>query len=66
MLRQEEMSAIVNHSLFTVVFPSFKTATVKPLLKKSNIDHLIPKNYRPISNLTFLCKSLEKLVFKTA
>ena len=44
----EEVLAIVNHSLFTVVFPSsLKTAMVESLLKKSNLDPLIPKNLKP-------------------
>lgn len=37
-------------------------AAVKPLLKKSNLDPEEPKNYRPVSNLTFLSKILEKIV----
>ena len=54
----------MNCSLQTGVFPtSFKTAVVKPLLKKSNLDHNILNNYRPVSNLPFLSKILEKLVF---
>ena len=30
--------------------------------KKTNKDHSVAKNYRPISNLTFLSKTVEKLV----
>ena len=55
---------MVNCSLQMGVFPvSFKTALVKPLLKKSNLDPNIFNNYRPVSNLPFLSKILEKLVF---
>ena len=32
---------------------------VKPLLKKANLD-LIEKNYRPISNIEFIGKSIER------
>ena len=32
---------------------------IRPLLKKNRLD-LIPSNYRPVSNLTFLSKVLEK------
>ena len=36
---------------------SLKTAVISPLLKKPNLNH-----YRPISNLPFLTKVLEKVV----
>ena len=37
----------------------WKTAIIKPILKKAGLD-LICKNYRPVSNLSFLSKILEK------
>ena len=42
--------------------PGFKTAIVKLLLKKPALDQNVLKNYRPISNLPFLSKILEKVV----
>lgn len=61
---ETELLNIVNCSLQTGSFPAaFKTAVVKPLLKKSNLDPTILNNYRPVSNLPFLSKILEKLVF---
>jgi len=42
--------------------PSQKQALVHPLLKKSNLDKSELKNYRPISNLTFLSKLIEKAI----
>ena len=55
---------IINTSLETGIFPNaFKTAVVKPLLKKPNLDHSVLSNYRPISNLPFMSKILEKVVF---
>ena len=46
------------------VFPNaFKTAAVKPLLRRNNLDPSILNNYRPVSNLPFLSKISEKLVF---
>ena len=37
------------------VFPEpLKTAVIKPLLKKDNLDKTQMNNYRPISNLPFL------------
>ena len=54
---------IVNESLRTGVFPTaFKTAVVRPSLKKHNLDSDIFGNYRPISNLTYISKLLEKVV----
>ena len=56
---------IINASLCTGVVPEiFKVALVKPLLKKNGLDTEILKNYRPISNLQFLSKILEKVVLK--
>uniref|UniRef100_A0A8C6LGB2 Reverse transcriptase domain-containing protein n=1 Tax=Nothobranchius furzeri TaxID=105023 RepID=A0A8C6LGB2_NOTFU len=53
----------MNCSLQTGVFPAaFKRAVVRPLLKKSNLDFNELNNYRPVSNLPFLSKILEKLV----
>ena len=40
----------------------FKSAIVTPLLKKPSLDRNILKNYRPVSNLPFLSKVLEKTV----
>ena len=51
---------IVNISLETGQFYSgWKVAVVQPLLKKSGLDP-IHKNYRPVSNLTFLSKVIER------
>ena len=57
------VTAVINQSLQTGVFPSiFKEAIVKPLLKKTSLDPNSLKNYRPISNLSFLSKLTEKIV----
>ena len=62
---EEDVLALVKHSLLTGIFPSeLKIALVKPLLKKNNLDPLVLNNYRPISNLQFLSKVLETTVFK--
>jgi hypothetical protein len=54
---------IINTSINNAEVPSdFKCALIRPLLKKSNLDKDILKNYRPISNLPFLSKILEKVV----
>ena len=41
---------------------SFKDAYVRPLLKKPDLDQNILNNYRPVSNLRFVSKILEKVV----
>ena len=54
---------IINKSLSSGVVPScFKHALVRPLLKKANLDPNCLRNYRPISNLPFLSKVLERIV----
>uniref|UniRef100_A0A8C7WRW4 Reverse transcriptase domain-containing protein n=1 Tax=Oryzias sinensis TaxID=183150 RepID=A0A8C7WRW4_9TELE len=58
-----ELLNIVNYSLQTGIFPAaFKTPVVRPLLKKSNLDPNNYNNYRPVSNLPFLSKMIEKTV----
>ena len=50
-------------SLSSGTFPTdLKRALVKPLLKKPSLDPNVLKNYRPISNLAFLSKVIEKVV----
>lgn len=57
------ITEVLNTSMQTGVVPSFfKHAVVEPILKKSGLDPLQPKNYRPISKLPFLSKILEKIV----
>ncbi len=41
---------------------TFKLAVIKPLIKKPQLDPKDLVNYRPISNLPFLSKILEKVV----
>ncbi|KAL5257832.1 hypothetical protein ACHWQZ_G012689 [Mnemiopsis leidyi] len=52
---------IVNDSLRTGRFPTgLKNALVRPVIKNKEGDVNSFKNYRPISNLTFLSKVIEK------
>ena len=54
---------LINGSLDSRVVPMcFKTAAVKPLLKKPNLDPNCMKNYRPSSNLPYIFKLLEHIV----
>jgi exonuclease III len=55
--------SIVNQSLTSGTFPaSLKAAIVSPLLKKSSLDKEIYKHYRPVSNLPYLGKLIERVV----
>ena len=55
--------SIVNLSLSEGLFPThFKFALVFPMLKKPTLNRDDMKNYRPLSNLSFLSKILEKVV----
>ena len=54
---------IANLSLGCDVIPvSEKRALVTPILKKSNLCKVDMKNYRPVSNLSFLSKFIERIV----
>ena len=57
------ITTLVNKSLAEGIFPSvFKNAHVTPLLKKASLSKEDLKNYRPVSNLSFVSKILEKVV----
>ena len=59
------ITLLFNTSLSTGCFPAkFKHAVITPLLKKGSRDDSQLKNYRPVSNLPFLSKLLEKVVQK--
>ena len=59
------LTALVNASLERGCVPtSFKCANIRPLLKKPGLDSEILKNYRPVSNLPFISKVLERVVDK--
>ena len=58
------LTSIINMSLKNGVMPcaQLKVAVLKPLLKKLDADFEQLKNFRPISNLTFVSKLIEKAV----
>ena len=59
----EPITLIVNTCLNSGVVPAaLKTAAVTPILKKPDSDPTSLINYRPISNLPFLAKVLERVV----
>ena len=59
------MTNLINASLRDgVVPPAFKTAAITPLIKKPSLDPNNLKNFRPVSNLPFISKILEKVVLE--
>ena len=59
------LTKCINTSLLTGVVPScLKTAFVTPMLKKEGLEPNTLKHYRPVSNLPFLAKLLERVVSK--
>ncbi len=57
----DPLLASINSSLSLGYAPkTFKLAVIKPLIKKTQLDPKDLVNYRPISNLPFLSKILEK------
>ena len=54
---------IINISMETSTFSqNFKEAHVRPLLKKTSFPKNELKNYRPVSNLSYIPLILEKIV----
>lgn len=59
------MTNLINSSLHSGIFPSSQQhAIVTPALKKPQLNPTVPNNYRPISNLSFVSKLLERVVAK--
>ena len=59
------ITGIINSSMSSGCFPDeLKSAIIRPHLKKTNTDADELKNYRPVSNIHFISKVLEKLVVK--
>ena len=59
------LTIMVNASIRSSTFPTeWKTATVTPLIKKPDSDPEDMKNFRPVSNLSYISKLTEKIVMK--
>ena len=57
------MTTLMNSSLTSGDVPeNMKVARISPLLKKPSLDSEHLQNYRPVSNLSFFSKLLEKVV----
>ncbi len=61
---EADLLEVVNASLVSGTFTnSMKTAVVKPLMKKHNLDNTMLNNYRPILHLPFIGTFIEEVVF---
>ena len=59
------LTNIINFSLSSGTFPlTFRSAVVKPLPKKASLDPNNLKNFRPVSNLSFMSEITEKVVLQ--
>ena len=57
------ITSIINESITSGVYPNvYKEALVRPLIKRQGADKEDLKNYRPVSNLHFVSKLIEKAV----
>ena len=58
------ITAIINNSITSGVYPClYRQPIVRSLLKKTGLDPNEYKNYRPVSNLFFISKLIEKEVY---
>ena len=59
------LALLINLSILQAVLPaSQKQAIIRPRLKKPGLDPSDPANYRPISNLSFISKLIERVVHR--
>ena len=56
------LTNITNKTLKEGMPTAMRVASVTPILKKPHLDAEVLKNYRPISNLSFVSKLTEKIV----
>ena len=57
------VTVLLNKSILNGYFPLvFRTAEITPILKKNSLDPSVLTNYRPISNLSYLSKLLERAI----
>ena len=58
------LSKLVNQSLCEGSMDGVKLSVLDPLLKKLGLDEDVYKNYRPVNNLVFFSKLIERVVKK--
>ena len=56
------LTNIINKTLKEGMPTAMRVASVTPILKKPHLDAEVLKNYRPISNLSFVSKFTEKII----
>ena len=57
------LTTIINMSFSSGVFPTkLREAFVTPILKKPTLDRQCYKNYRPVSNISYVSKIMEKII----
>ena len=56
------LTKLINQSLSEGSIDGVKLAVLDPLLKKSGLDIDTKKNYRPVNNLVFISKLIERVV----
>ena len=58
------LTAIINQSFSSGTLPSkLREAVVTPILKKPTLNKDVLKNYRPVSNINYVSKIMEKIVW---
>ncbi len=58
------MNLLGVNAIFLLIFPTvFKQARVTPLLNKPTLNTSVIENYRPVSLLPFIAKTLERVFF---
>lgn len=56
------LTHLVNLSLSSSSMDGLRDSVVTPLLKKSNLDADVLGNYRPVANILYMSKSIERVV----
>ena len=56
--------AIINKSLCEGTVEGLKQSVIKPIYKGKDLDTEVLNSYRPIFNVSFICKLIEKVVLK--
>ena len=59
------LALLINISISQATLPSsYKRAIIRPRLKKPGLDPSDPANYRPVSNLSFVSKLIERVIHR--